>query len=342
MKILHELNQLEKGGAERVVESIIKYDKVNTHVVYAYKDGPMKSVLENAGAQVLIQSDDVIDMECDVVHIHTGGNESLMASCVKNQLPTIETVHSPVVSKVRDEWVQVRVGVSDQVTKLNRKCKTIYNGIDFERLELRPKKELFTKTLREELGIPKNAFVVGRLGRIAYDKCLVEWLAAAKKFQDSGLCPNAHFLIVGDEASSSKGLLAKVKVMAASLPLKNIHFVPAVEEVGYAYEAMDLFMYPSPTEGFGLVYMEAMACGVPCLLWDNPLTKELTLGAAFLSKNTVKDLAENLIYLALNPDIRNEIGIQGQKTVLNGFTAQIMSEAYTELYQSLKGSEINA
>lgn len=337
MKILHELNQLECGGAERIVESIIRHDSKNKHTVYSYKEGPMRAVLEAAGATVLVQTDDseIIDMDCDLVHIHTGGSASLIASCVKGQLPTIETVHSPVASAVRDEWVSQRIGVSNVVSKLNRKCKTIYNGINLERLIVNRSNEE-TKSFRQEHGIPEDAFVVGRLGRIAIDKCLEEWLLASKKFVETGLCKKPYFLIVGDEPENYRGYLAKLKVMAASLPLRNVVFVPATEEIGRAFSAMDVFMYPSPTEGFGLAYIEAMAAGVPTLLWENDLTKELCLGAAALCKNTVKDLAETLAYLFIHQDIRLELGHHGRQIVLSQFTSEIMSAAYQELYEANK------
>jgi glycosyltransferase involved in cell wall biosynthesis len=337
MKILHELNQLEMGGAERVVAGIIRHDKENQHTVYSYKDGPMKSVLEEAGATVIIESKETIPVDCDIIHLHTGGGESTVAKCVKGQIVTVETIHSPVVSAVRDEWVSQRIGVSNQVTKMNRKCRTIYNGVDIDRLEAHNKSE---KSLRETFKIPQDAFIIGRTGRIAHDKCLEEWLVACKKFQDMGICKEPHFLIVGDEADSSKGYLAKVKVMAASLPLRNVHFVPAMEHIGWAYEAMDVFMYPSPTEGFGLVYMEAMACGVATLLWDSDLTKELALGAAWLTKPTVHDLAETLAYLYLQPSIREQFALEGHQHVLNEFTEDRMSKRYQELYLELKGAPV--
>ena len=331
MRILHELNQLERGGAERIVESIIKHDKKNTHTVYSYKDGPMNEILKAAGANVIIESKETVDMDCDIIHVHTGGSPSLIASHVKGLLPVIETIHSPCVSAIRDEWIDSRVGVSDVVTKLNRKCRTIHNGIDLDRL----KQNIENVSLREVLNIPKDALIIGRLGRIGKDKCLEEWILACKKFQDSGHGKDAHFLIVGDEAANARGYLAKVKVMAASIPLKNVHFVKGTEFAGWAYQSMDIFLYPSPTEGFGLVYMEAAACGVPCILWDSDLAKELMMGAAYLAPNTIDGLAEALSYLWANQDVRHSLGVQGKINALGYFTAEKMSENYQALYQEV-------
>ena len=350
MRILHELNQLDVGGAERVVLTLAKYDKENQHMVYSYKDGPMRKELEDAGVKVFIETPKVThDIEAEIFHVHTGGAPSTIAASIAGTMTVVETIHSPVVSAVRDEWVAARVGVSNQVTKLNRKCRTIYNGIDFSRLsehhetaqtpdgEIKPR-----QSLREAINIPNDAIVVGRLGRLGFDKCLEEWLAAAKVFQDTLPHSNVHFLIVGDEAADARGYLAKLKVMAASLPVKNIHFVPAMQDVGWAYESMDIFMYPSPSEGFGLVYMEAMACGVAALLWETELTQEICLGAAYLVAPTVKGLALGLVNLVNSPDVREQYCAEGIEHVQNDFSEELMVEQYQKIYKELKGAEVEA
>lgn len=353
MIILHEINQLEMGGAERVIAGIIRHDKENQHVIYAYKDGPMRKIFEEIGARVIVDDGETTqDVDPQIVHVHTGGDVSVMASCVKNSIPTIETVHSPVVSAVRDQWIECRVGVSNVVTKMNRKCRTIYNGIDIERLEkmpegaiksiglnaegaLIPGSEVY-QSLRDKLKIPSDAFVVGRLGRIGFDKCMEEFLIACWLAQKTGLIKDMHVVIVGDEAKNSVGHLAKMKVAAASLPLENVHFVPATECAGWAYQSMDVFLYPSPSEGFGLVFFEAMACGVPVLTWRTDLTSELLLGAAWLSKEqNSKCLADDLVYLALNKNIRDQFAAEGQKLALSTFTEERMSVEYKKLYQQI-------
>lgn len=353
MKILHEINQLEMGGAERVIAGICRHDKTNSHSVYAYKDGPMRKVFEDLGVEVIVDDKETTkNVDAHIIHIHTGGDVSRIATAVQNTIPTIETVHSPIVSAVRDAFVHCRVGVSNLVTKMNRKCQTIYNGVDITRLEKMPKSEVKSMactpsgdpipgselyaSLREKLGIPNDAFVVGRLGRIGYDKCVEEFLLACWIAKRSGLVDNMHVVIVGDDAANSIGHLAKMKVTAASLPLENVHFVPATEYAGWAYQSMDVFMYPSPTEGFGLVFFEAMACQVPVLTWRTDLTAELLTGAAVLSnQQTARALADDLVYLALNPAIRKEIGIEGQRLALSSFTEERMSNEYQKLYQGI-------
>ena len=332
MKIMHELNQLAMGGAERVVLGIAKNDKKNEHIVFSYKDGPMRQAFEDAGIKVMIEQKEgeVPEMTVGLLHIHTGGAPSHLAKDVKNEIATIETVHSPVVSAVRDEWIQARVGVSNAVTKMNRRCRTIYNGIDPDRFETDQDKAFFKKAFN----IPEDSFVIGRVGRLGYDKCIEEWLAACWYFQkDHPAKDKIYILICGDEAEEN--YWATIKVMCASLPLHNVRFIEGTENVMAAYNAMDVMMYPSPTEGFGLVYMEAMLCGVPVLAWDTAVTRELLMGHARLVKPTVEGLVSGLHFMFDNEAIREELALEGQLLVVSDFLASRMSEEYQKLYHEV-------
>lgn len=333
MRILHELNQLEMGGAERVVLGIIKHDKKNSHIVYTYKDGPMRGPLEAAGARVIVndsKNSEPENVDVDLIHIHTGGGESMIAGSVMGGIPTIETVHSPVVSRVRDAWVTQRVGVSNVVTKMNRKCRTIYNGIDLERLE----NELTPDAAKERLGIPADSFVVGRLGRLGTDKGVEEFLVACWHIQMQ-MGDRVHFLISGGEAKNSPGYLGKIKIMAASFPIKNVHFVDETEDVAPVYTAMDCFLYPSKTEGFGLVFCEAMACGVPVVTWKNDLTFELFAGCAMLVAPGIRSLVKGVISFMNSNLLREALADEGQRTVVNYYSAERMSLDYQALYESI-------
>lgn len=336
MKIMHELNQLAMGGAERIALSIAKNDKKNKHTIFSYKDGPMRAVFEAAGIEVVLEKpegEEAPDLKVDVVHLHTGGSASPLAASIKRQIATIETVHSPVVSAVRDEWVNARVGVTDVVTKMNRKCRTILNGIDLERLNvILPLGEADPKRyFKKQFNIPEDAFVVGRMGRLGYDKCIEEWLAAAWEFQkDHPDKDKIFFIIAGDEAE--EGYWPTIKIMCASLPLKNVRFIEGTDNVAPVYAACDVFMYPSPTEGFGLVVVEAMACGACALVWDGAVSRELLTGHARIVPSTIEGLVQGLHALKNEPDLREQIAELGQDLATLDYTAERMSEKYQALY----------
>ena len=60
------------------------------------------------------------------------------------------------------------------------------------------------------------------------------------------------------------------------------HHALSPDRMPHAYRASDLFIGPSlPEEGFGLPVLEALACGVPCLLSDTPGHREIAGDAAW-------------------------------------------------------------
>lgn len=333
MEIMHELNQLDFGGAERVVKNIIEYDTENKHSIICYKDGPFRKELEKSGANIfLIKEEEREEKEfsADIIHVHTGGNISQLGICLAGSFPLIETIHSPVRSVMLDRFVSKRVGVSDVVTKLNDNCITIENGIDIEEtLANKSKVEI-----RKELGIPEKSIVVGRLGRLGYDKGLEEWLLACYYAQRKGF--DFVPLVVGGDARGCEGYLGRLKLMAASLPVKNIIFTGLREDIGDMFEAMDIFLYPSPTEGFGLVYMEAMLNGCVVVAYENDVTRSLIGGHAILTKPNIQGLIDGLEKVR-NEDIR--VAIQGicSEYVIKNFSAERMSINYQNLYTDVYG-----
>lgn len=72
------------------------------------------------------------------------------------------------------------------------------------------------------------------------------------------------------------------------------HRTLAPERMPFAYRSSDVFIGPSrPEEGFGLPVLEALACGVPCLLSDTPGHREIAGGAAwYFSTGDPRALAE--------------------------------------------------
>ena len=77
------------------------------------------------------------------------------------------------------------------------------------------------------------------------------------------IIPNVHYLLVGKGEDR-----LRIEQMIQELQLENhvtlAGFVPD-EELCDHYNLCDVFAMPSKREGFGIVYLEAMACGKPCL-----------------------------------------------------------------------------
>ena len=116
---------------------------------------------------------------------------------------------------------------------------------------------------RRDFGIPQDAFVMVTVGRVVARKATVQLVRALQASQRS----NVHLLIVGDGPD-----VDAVRGAAAAGALNGrVHLLGQVSEQR-KYQALriaDIFVSASQHEGFGLVFLEAMAYGLPIICYDH-------------------------------------------------------------------------
>jgi glycosyltransferase involved in cell wall biosynthesis len=132
-------------------------------------------------------------------------------------------------------------------------------------LDLRPFQEPVDRCqIRAKLGIPCGAPVVGHVGRFDQSKnhrFLLEIADAVLKIR-----ADIHFLLVGDGR-----LRSEIETQARAMGLSgNMHFTGIRTDVPRLMRGgMDLFVFPSISEGFGFSLLEAQAAGLHCLVSDS-------------------------------------------------------------------------
>jgi rhamnosyl/mannosyltransferase len=110
------------------------------------------------------------------------------------------------------------------------------------------------------------------------------------------------------------------------------------------YASADIFVLPASAraEAFGMVLLEAMAAGLPCI------TTELGTGTSFVVQNGVtglvvpprdpEDLAAAVNYLLMNEPQRRAMGQAGRARVLSDFTLPRLLERVEAVYQAVMGT----
>ncbi len=144
--------------------------------------------------------------------------------------------------------------------------------------------------LREELGIPQNAFVVGHVGRFMQQKnhrFLLEVFARLLPQR-----PDAWLLLIGEGE-----LQREMCALSEELGIRErVVFTGARRDVDKLYSAMDVFCLPSLYEGMPLVAWEAQANGLPCLLSTNITTEAFCGGyTSFLKIANVAEWCDAII-----------------------------------------------
>lgn len=125
--------------------------------------------------------------------------------------------------------------------------------------------------LRDRLGIPHEAFVVGHIGRLAPEKSPLFLAAAVALFLKRE--PAGHFLLVG-AGPSEKEMEAVFERQGLSRQFHRLHVQTGVALVD-AYRAMDVFVFASQSETQGMVLTEAMATGAPVIAMDGSGVREV-------------------------------------------------------------------
>lgn len=113
--------------------------------------------------------------------------------------------------------------------------------------------------IRERHGIPRRAYVVGHVGRLAREKNLPFLSEAVTRLLLKQ--PDAHFLVVGD--GDARETMQAVAMHAGVAD--RVHFTGKLHDQALidAYHAMDVFVFASHSETQGMVLVEAMAAGLP-------------------------------------------------------------------------------
>ena len=191
----------------------------------------------------------------------------------------------------------------------------------------------FEKTERRE---NKNAGVtfisVGRLlGWKGYH-------LAIRAFAQADL-PDARYVILGDGPGKGN-LKALTKKLDVQDRVEIIGAVPrpeVLEQLGHA----DIFLHPSLHDSGGWATLEAMAAGLPviCLDIGGPAVQvNSNVGrkiAAITPDQAIEDLTTAMRELAVNSDLRNQIGKAARQHVVSEFTWEKKAEQLSKLYEQV-------
>jgi len=123
------------------------------------------------------------------------------------------------------------------------------------------------------------------------------------------------------------------KDKATMLPnMRDIGRLNGDAEVAKAMQNADALMFPSRSEGFGLVAAEAMACGLPVFTSAGSSVIEV-IGheeTGYLCKSdNIADFTQAIRHLASNDSLRREMSSTGRLSAKSRFSENIMLNAYT-------------
>lgn len=120
--------------------------------------------------------------------------------------------------------------------------------------------------------------------------------------------------------------------------LKNCFINPPIPDIEQKYCDSSVFVLSSKNEGFGMVIIEAMACGVPPVSYDCPCgPKDIITDqedGLLVESGNISMLAEKIIYLIENEEIRKEMG-QSARIKSQQFLIDNIGKKWDELFNYL-------
>jgi glycosyltransferase involved in cell wall biosynthesis len=188
--------------------------------------------------------------------------------------------------------------------------------------------------LLHALGIPESALVVGSVGRLVPQKGFDTLLRIAKEV--SSAFPDCVFLIRGDgplRASlqamiSQFGLSGRVVLCTDILPRNELPLL---------YKSFDIFVLPTRREGFGMVFAEAMALGVPVVGPNmEPVSEVVGPGCGILVEpEDVEQYCGALGRLLQDTVLRHAMGETARKHALKTWGGEAAADRVIEVYCDL-------
>lgn len=183
---------------------------------------------------------------------------------------------------------------------------------------------------RNRLNIAETARVVLFLGRLTLDKGVLDLAAAFSRVARE--VPDGVLLMVGPD---EEGLQSRIigSAGAASDRIRFVEYTPTPEQF---VAAADVLCLPSYREGFGSVIIEAAACGVPAVstriygVIDAIVENETGL---LYSAGSVEELANKLLKLLLDGQLRETLGAAGRERALAEFSQDRITRELAEFYE---------
>lgn len=182
---------------------------------------------------------------------------------------------------------------------------------------------------RARHGIPEDAFVVISVGTICYWHKRMDYV-----IKEIASVDDVYLMIVGQECSDTPAIMELGRQLLGERVLftKMSH-----DELPKAYAAADLFVLGSLFETFGIVYIEAMAMGLPVVCTNHVNQRSIVKEGIFVDMSKPGALAAALrnrdpVHLA-------SLGEKGRDIVRKHYDLKMLKQSYIAQYRSISATE---
>ncbi|MDZ5473235.1 N-acetyl-alpha-D-glucosaminyl L-malate synthase BshA [Bacillus sp. 31A1R] len=344
----------EKGHAIHFISSSLPFrlNKMYHNIYYHQVEVNQYSVFQYPPYDIALASKmaEVIKREeLDLLHVHYAIPHAVCAILAKQMsgrdVKIITTLHGTDITVLGYDpslTDAIRFGIekSDIVTavsnslvsqtydliKPDKSIETVYNFID-ERVY----KKLNPSHLKENYGIQEDERVIIHVSNFRAVKRVPDVIKTFARIVEE---TPAKLLLVGDGPEMSV-----VCKLVGELNLSGkVLFLGKQDNLEELYSISDLMLLLSEKESFGLVALEAMACGVPCIGTNVGGIPEVIRDGetGFICQlGDIETIASKAITLLTNDQLHRDFSSHSVQLVEDKFRADLIVEQYEELYYSI-------
>jgi glycosyltransferase involved in cell wall biosynthesis len=220
--------------------------------------------------------------------------------------------------------------LKDQESVPAQKLGLIYNGLDLSRFAYPGTRQ----QARGHLGIAPDELVIVTVANLIPYKGHADLLNALGRIK-TRLPDKWRLLVVGRD----DGIGPDLKRQSADLGLSgHVDFMGSRDDVPRLLAAADVGVLCSHQEGFSNAILEGMAAGLPMTVTNvggNTEAIQHETTGLIVPPNDPDQLAQALIRLASDPDLRGRLGKAARERIFNNFTLDRCVDAYDALYRAL-------
>lgn len=365
MNVLHIITDLDVGGAEVMLATLIGHTPELSHsVVSLTTAGPVAADLERHGVRVEAagmrrRPTDALRLPAlrrrirsgrpDVVHTWMIHANILAGSLARRVAPVIWGLHhtaldptsTPRATIALDRWsARLSSRVPTRIVSCSRAALAshreagyaadrivhIPNGVDADRFVPDPGARA---GIRAELGVPDDVPLIGMVARWDAQKDHANFVAAATATSEA--LPDAHFVLAGHDVDpTNRELDELVRRFGGRFRLLGERTdTPAV------LAALDLAVLSSAYgEAAPMVLLEALACGVPCVATDLGDCADIVgSNGIVVAPRDPRALAAAMATVIAG---RDRYASGAREHVVGRFSVGATAAAYTDLYRQVR------
>lgn len=371
IKILHIVSALDSGGVESMLvnyyENMRRDDIKFDFITHDLKIGMIEKQLIDMNSEVyhVVSKKEnflknynqmrkiIKNGNYDIVHCHQNFSSAIPLYIAKRNKTKVRIAHSHctqdavvnrenllnkflrrIILKNANYLFACSQDAGNFLFKNNNNFITIRNAINLKRFSFNNKNR---NEIRNRYKIQKNDILIGNIGRFCIHKNQIFLLEIFKVLHSKN--KNVKLMLIG-EGELKDEIQKKIKKEKIE---EYVTIVSPTKDIEKYYSAMDLFILPSISEGFGMALIEAQANGLKCITSLDVIPKETVITdkqVTFISLEKLADFWAKKIEEIIHNEIFNIDNLRVPSFINNNYNIENEAIKLEKIYKNCKEEQM--